>query len=589
MRIGPLILFERAGEVEDRTGGAGDFNGIELKGGLWEVMSAVRQVAKSREDKIKAYDKMAKDSTINSALEMMSEDATQYDQAHGHIVWITSDNDDVQKELMKFLHEEQNIDSRLFPWIYRLAKHGELFLRTFDTDRTKGNSKRKTLKELTEKQGIDPEEQDSVIEQVIAKLPEAEQEQVLLSRSDEFYEEVEDSSTVFHLIRFGKTSGYFVKNSDGGGTIFPAREFIHLCSDTSLNRTTIKIPVKDPNDESKTVDRVFKVKFGSSILEGAMQAFNIVQTLEDVMVASRMSRSSLFRIYQVNVGSANKQETVRILREVKNAVKQKERIDQTAGTYKSDASALPVNDSIFVPSRNGKGDISIQTVGGDIDVRSIVDFDFFWNKLCGALRVPKAFLGFEDSLPGGIGNTSLTRMDIRYARTIKRLVTTLRQGIKDLCDYHLYLIGKEELIGQYNIHFTPINDAEESDRVKDIADKADAAMSMVNILSQLEGVLEGIEITDLVVYIFKHILGVDLRDIDPNLSMLKKKPEPDDAGDDEDYEDEPEEDDNDGALPRSKPAAKPALRAVVSSRARQTEHRGGTAETADKQLANRTA
>ena len=102
-------------------------------------------------------------------------------------------------------------------------------------------------------------------------------------------------------------------------------------------------------------------------------------------------------------------------------------------TYKSINNPAPLGQFVYVPTREGKGEITVSPVTQDVNIKDIVDIEYFRNKLFAALKIPKAYLGQEQDLPGGIGDSSLTRLDIRYSRTIKRIKSIISQGIKELC------------------------------------------------------------------------------------------------------------------------------------------------------------
>ena len=91
-----------------------------------------------------------------------------------------------------------------------------------------------------------------------------------------------------------------------------------------------------------------------------------------------------------------------------------------------------IENFIYHVVRDGKGAITVDTIGGDFNLRDAIDLDYFKDKLFAALKIPRSFLGFEDDMPGSLGNTSLVRMDIRYARTVRGLQNILSSGIKDL-------------------------------------------------------------------------------------------------------------------------------------------------------------
>ena len=70
---------------------------------------------------------------------------------------------------------------------------------------------------------------------------------------------------------------------------------------------------------------------------------------------------------------------------------------------------------------------------------------------------------------GGLGNTSLTRMDIRYGRTVKRLQSILAEGLKDLCDLYLKMTRPENVYQElpaFKVVFTSINTSEDAERIE---------------------------------------------------------------------------------------------------------------------------
>ena len=96
--------------------------------------------------------------------------------------------------------------------------------------------------------------------------------------------------------------------------------------------------------------------------------------------------------------------------------------------------------NVYFPTRNGQGAVTVQEVGGEVNVSALADIDMFDDRYFGALKVPKQFLGQADEMPGGIGDTTLTQLDIRYARTVKRCQRIIKSGLKDLiywfCSIH---------------------------------------------------------------------------------------------------------------------------------------------------------
>jgi hypothetical protein len=491
--------FSLGGQVSVK-GEIPEMKGLKEQSDLWELLSLMRKVQTDRRDLFELYTRMSKDSLVSSAIEMIVEDATQYDQVKNKIVWIKCDNEDIQNMLNEYLDEELKIEERLFCWGYNIVTYGEHILQTHFSDH-RDLLRKRNIYELAQKvhgdQPLNEAESRSLLEEYSFEdlenaQPLTEDEQFALARNEDVcLEDVSDPTHVLDMTYLGRTVGYFVEDerNKGKGTLCPPEDYIHFISDRGHNRQDYSITYTKRNSKGEeALEKKFVVKYGTSFLKGATQAWQVVSLLEDVMALARLSRSSFFRIFGINVGSAGKMETVKIVQEVRNLIKSRERINLDTGYYKSDINPVAMGDAIFVPTRNGKGDIKIDTVGGDLEVSKIVDFEYFHNKLCGALRTPKAFLGFEESLPGGIGNTSLTRLDIRYARTVKRLVTCLKNGIRDILNHYLMRKGREEAINTFEVVMSHINDAEESDRVADFGTKAQALGDFLTLLASINDV-----------------------------------------------------------------------------------------------------
>ena len=146
-----------------------------------------------------------------------------------------------------------------------------------------------------------------------------------------------------------------------------------------------------------------------------------------------------------------------------------ETVDIRSRIYSSTLTQVPLADSIFIPMHGETGAIKVDTVGGDVNLKDAIDLDYFRDKLHSALRIPAPYLSYTETLPGGIGDSSLTRMDIRYSRTITRIQSILAEGLRDICIRYLELtIGERALaeLPDFKIKFTSINSAEDASRAE---------------------------------------------------------------------------------------------------------------------------
>lgn len=282
-----------------------------------------------------------------------------------------------------------------------------------------------------------------------------------LIRGRWFTENISSGTNIWELTAKGKIIAYMDVRKPN--FFISPKNIVNFANNTGKYHINFEV---GPYNDTITNKDYFVLRRGQSYLDNAIVAWQILSALEDILMLTRMTRSTLYRIFSVEVGSKGDAETRRILNELKNRIKSDETINVKERVYNSEMRQIPLGDSIFIPTRNGIGNIDIKTVGGDINLRDAIDLDYFKDKLFAALRIPKAFLGFsEDS--GGLINTSLTRMDIRYSRTIKGIQRIASDGLKDLCLKYLEFTRPENVLRElpdFKIVFTSINTEEDNQR-----------------------------------------------------------------------------------------------------------------------------
>ena len=124
--------------------------------------------------------------------------------------------------------------------------------------------------------------------------------------------------------------------------------------------------------------------------------------LENVILLNRVTKSSVVRVINVEVGDMPKEMVAPHLQGIKSLFEQKANID--AGTsFGEYTNPGPVENNVYVPTRGGIGTLSTQQVGGDVDVGKLSDLDYFQDKFFGAMRVPKQYFGITDDNAGFSG------------------------------------------------------------------------------------------------------------------------------------------------------------------------------------------
>ena len=122
---------------------------------------------------------------------------------------------------------------------------------------------------------------------------------------------------------------------------------------------------------------------------------------------------------------------------------------------------MAVDQDYFIPVRDPGQTSPIETLPGAQNLGEIADIEYIQKKMLAALRIPKAFLGFEEIV--GDGKT-LALMDIRFARTINRLQKSLIQELNKIALVHLYLLGLEDELDNFTLSLT--NPSAQSDLLK---------------------------------------------------------------------------------------------------------------------------
>ena len=356
------------------------------------IITSLRALSNDRQSKINDYREMLRDGVTLSAVELISEDASLVDNDTGLAAWVESaDNPDFAEMMTSFLRNKFRINDIIYPLAFNIVTFGECFVNT-------NYSNIEYRKEYTVGD----------------------------------YFTIAEPEDVVHIYRYGVPLGYLFRPQSKDSSmledtdkLLPERSFIHFISDRAS---------RDHLSSGSYI------QYGSSFLEAARQYYKQRQLLDDLLILARLTRSSFYRLFSVEVGSASSQDTARMIRELKTAVSSKQSINVSTEVFSSKSSPILTGGNVYFPVRNGQGAVNVQEVGGEVNVSALADIDYFDDRYYGALKVPKQFLGQSDEAPGGIGDTTLTQLDIRYARTVKRCQRIIKSGLKDLiywyCSIH---------------------------------------------------------------------------------------------------------------------------------------------------------
>lgn len=398
------------------------------------VLGDLHKYSTEREGMIGEYKEMLTDSVTLAAVELIAEDASIIDMDTGLAAWVTCQDDpDFGDQMTQWLTDSFKINDMIYPIAFNIVAFGECFINT--------NFSNEVYREH-------------------------------FTLGDFFT--IADPLECIHLFRFGAPLGYAVRESEGlytygdSDTILPEKSYIHFISDRGQDQS-----VGDSDDG-------VVIRYGTSFLEAAKYSFRQKKLMDDLIVLARLTRSAFYRIFSVEVGNATSQDTARMMREVRTAINSKQSLNVAQGVFSSQNAPMITGGNIYVPVRNGLGGISVNEVSTPTEVGNLKDWDTITSQYLGALKVPKQFLGQAEETGGGLNDSTLTQLDIRYARTVKRVQRILREGIRKLVIWKCLI--DDVMPPEFDIQMPTILTGEDEKRAATVtaeAERMDKALQMV--------------------------------------------------------------------------------------------------------------
>ena len=204
-----------------------------------------------------------------------------------------------------------------------------------------------------------------------------------------------------------------------------------------------------------------KLPYGTSMLDKIRRIWKQLLLAEDAMLIYRTSRAPERRVFKVFVGNMDDKDIEPYVQRVASKFKRDQISDPRNGQVDMRYNQMAVDQDYFIPVRDPAQTNPIETLAGAANLGEIADIEYIQKKLLAALRIPKAFLGFEEVV--GEGKT-LALMDIRFARTINRIQKSLIQELNKIALVHLYLLGLEDELGNFSLSLT--NPSAQSDLLR---------------------------------------------------------------------------------------------------------------------------
>src|SRR6056300_227652 len=383
--------------------------------------STVHQVMAARLALFKDYESMDSDPIISSALDIYSDESTMKGQ-YGQVIEVKTDNENIKEILNNLFYDIMNIEYNLWPWVRNMVKYGDFFLHL----------------DISEKYGITNVVPLSPYEVVRAEGEDPE---------NPYY-------TKFYLESIEGAHPYFGQKSSKGKIEFENFQIAHF---------------RMANDSNF-------LPYGKSMIESTRKIWKQLTLMEDAMLIHRIMRAPSKRVFKIDIGNIPPNEVDNYMQRIINKMKKTPIMDETTGEYNLRYNMQNLTEDFFLPVRGGDSGTEINELSG-IDYDSTEDIEYLKNKLLASLRVPKAFLGFDENVGG---KATLAAEDVRFARTIERIQRIIVSELTKIAVVHLYSQGyTDEDLVNFELELASPSTMYEQEKIELFGQKVSLARDML--------------------------------------------------------------------------------------------------------------
>lgn len=462
-------------------------------------------ISNSRDQIYTLIDTMSQDSSVAAILRTYAEDVCDTAD-NGHIIWCESQDPKVSK-FINYVLNVMNADKNIFGWTYCLLKYGDVYLRLYrESDYQDTLFKADSIDKAYSARNV-------LNEDISKDLNEAVNINIHSANDKYSYyvEMVDDPSTMFELTKYGKTYGYVeVPNAEKGFdqtetwagissnafnfkmksadvNVYQADDFVHACLEDNFTRypETVDLFITDEDYKNNTHSQAYSVRRGKSLLYDSYKIWREKSLLENAALLNRITRSSVVRKVGVEVGDMPKEQVQQTLRRVKEMMEQKASVN-VGNSMTEYNNPGPIENNIYFATHNGQGNITVDSVGGDVEVKNLADLDWWNNKFYSSYGIPKQYFGWTDDGAGFNGGTSLSILSSVYAKGVKRVQNAMIQAITDIINLILINRGLKAYLNNFTLKMKAPLTQEEIDYRSDFTNRISAISNLQGLFTDVE-------------------------------------------------------------------------------------------------------
>jgi hypothetical protein len=324
------------------------------------------------------YEEMDNDAIISSALDIYADESTMKNE-YGKVLDIQTENENIHDILHNLFYDILNIEFNLWPWVRNMCKYGDFYL----------------YLDIKEKYGVT--------------------NVVPLSTYDVTRVEGEDPEHPYYTTFIVEDGNSLHSSNMSVNKEMENYEIAHfrLLSDSNF------------------------LPYGKGMIEGGRKIWKQLSLMEDAMLIHRIMRAPEKRVFKIDIGNIPPAEVENFMQKIINKMKKAPVMDANTGDYNLKYNIQNLTEDFFLPVRGGDSGTAIENLAG-LTYESVDDIEYLRNKLMAALKVPKAFLGYDEAVGS---KATLAAEDVRFARTIERIQRIVVSELTKIAIVHLYSQG----------------------------------------------------------------------------------------------------------------------------------------------------
>jgi len=139
--------------------------------------------------------------------------------------------------------------------------------------------------------------------------------------------------------------------------------------------------------------------YGKALIENGRMIWQQLTLMEEAMLIHRIMRAPEKRVFKIDIGNIEPDAVDSYMKGIINDIQQTPLMDQQTGQYNLEFNMRNMLEDFFLPVRGRENGTEINSLQG-LQYQVIEDVEYLRKKLMSALKVPNAFLGYENEIQG---------------------------------------------------------------------------------------------------------------------------------------------------------------------------------------------